>query len=84
MGKFTVEIFTDGDAFAGEYPGNSEEVARILEPSVATFLPGVDVPIVERRVSGWDLRYGHYEVDGASVWGATARVLSQLGAVLGG
>ena len=60
------------------------EVARILEPSVATFLPGVDVPIVERRVSGWDLRYGHYEVDGASVWGATARVLSQLGAVLGG
>ena len=31
---------------------------------------------------GWPMRYGAYEVDGLSVWGATARILSQLGAVL--
>ncbi len=35
-------------------------------------------------IGGWHVRYGHYEVDGLSVWGATARVLSQLGAVIGG
>jgi 8-oxo-dGTP pyrophosphatase MutT (NUDIX family) len=59
-----------------------DEVARILEPPLATFLPGVEVPIVERRIGDWDLRYGHYPLDGLSVWGATARVISQLGAVL--
>ena len=30
-------------------------------------------------IGDWPLRYGDYEVDGLSVWGATARVLSQLG-----
>ena len=35
-------------------------------------------------IGEWPLRYGHYEVDGLSVWGATARVLSQLGALLAG
>ena len=59
-----------------------DEVARILEPPLAAFLPGVEVPIIERRIGDWDLRYGHYPLDGLSVWGATARVLSQLGAVL--
>jgi hypothetical protein len=51
---------------------------------VARFLPGVELPIIERRIGEWDLRYGHYPLDGLSVWGATARILSQLGAVLGG
>ena len=37
---------------------------------------------VERTIGGWPIRYGHYEVDGLSVWGATARILSQLGAVI--
>ncbi len=58
------------------------EVVRIVEPRLATFLPNADIAIVERTVRGWPLRYGHYEVDGLSVWGATARVLSQLGAVV--
>jgi 8-oxo-dGTP pyrophosphatase MutT (NUDIX family) len=58
------------------------EVVRIVEPRLATFLPDAPVAIVERTVRGWPLRYGHYEVDGLSVWGATARVLSQLGAVV--
>jgi 8-oxo-dGTP pyrophosphatase MutT (NUDIX family) len=60
------------------------EVVRILEPPVATFLPDAPVAAVERTIRGWAVRYGHYEVDGLSVWGATARALSQLGAVLAG
>jgi 8-oxo-dGTP pyrophosphatase MutT (NUDIX family) len=59
------------------------EVVRILEPPLTRFLPDAPVATVERTIRGWPLRYGHYEVDGLSVWGATARVLSQLGAVLG-
>ena len=39
--------------------------------------------LIERTIDAWPLRYGHYEIDGLSVWGATARILSQLGAVLG-
>jgi 8-oxo-dGTP pyrophosphatase MutT (NUDIX family) len=58
------------------------EVARIVEPPMARFLPGAPIEIVERTIGEWPLRYGEYRVDGLSVWGATARVLSQLGAVL--
>jgi 8-oxo-dGTP pyrophosphatase MutT (NUDIX family) len=58
------------------------EVARIVEPRMADFLPDAPFEIVERTIRGWPLRYGAYVVDGLSVWGATARVLSQLGAVL--
>ena len=58
------------------------EVARIVEPPVARFLPGAPVEIVERTIRDWPLRYGAYDLDGLSVWGATARILSQLGAVL--
>ena len=38
--------------------------------------------MVERTIGEWPLRYGSYDLDGLSVWGATARILSQLGAVL--
>jgi 8-oxo-dGTP pyrophosphatase MutT (NUDIX family) len=58
------------------------EVVRIVEPRLATFLPDAPVAMVERTVRGWPLRYGQYEVDGLAVWGATARVLSQLGAIV--
>jgi 8-oxo-dGTP pyrophosphatase MutT (NUDIX family) len=58
------------------------EVVRIVEPRLATFLPDAPIGMVERTIRGWPLRYGHYEVDGLSVWGATARVLSQLGAIV--
>jgi len=58
------------------------EVARIVEPPVARFLPDAPIEIVERTIGRWPLRYGAYDVDGLSVWGATARILSQLGAVL--
>jgi 8-oxo-dGTP pyrophosphatase MutT (NUDIX family) len=59
-----------------------DEVARIVEPRMDAFLPDVPLRIVERTVRGWPLRYGAYQVDGLSIWGATARVLSQLGALL--
>jgi len=59
------------------------EVARILEPPVAAFLPDAPLQIVERNVRGWPLRFGGYPIDGLHVWGATARILGQLGALLG-
>lgn len=58
------------------------EVARIVEPPLARFLPDAPIAIVERTIDGWPLRYGAYDIDGLSVWGATARILSQLGAAL--
>jgi 8-oxo-dGTP pyrophosphatase MutT (NUDIX family) len=60
------------------------EVARILVPSVDAFLPGASIEMVERTIGDWPLRYGGYRIDGLHVWGATARILGQLGAVLGG
>lgn len=60
------------------------EVARIVEPLMSRFLPGAPIEIVERTIGDWPLRYGAYEVDGLSVWGATGRILSQLGAILAG
>ncbi len=59
-----------------------DEVARIVTPRVADFLPGAPFEMVERTIGGWPLRYGAFRVEGLSVWGATARVLSQLGGVL--
>jgi 8-oxo-dGTP pyrophosphatase MutT (NUDIX family) len=59
-----------------------DEVARIIDPPIARFLPGAPIEIVERTIGDWPLRYGSYEVETLSVWGATARILSQLGAVL--
>ena len=61
------------------HPG---EVARILTPPLASFLPDASIEIVERTIGDWPLRYGGYRIDGLHVWGATARILGQLGAVL--
>lgn len=58
------------------------EVARIVEAPVRAFLPDGEVEIVEAVVRDWPLRYGAYPVDGLRVWGATARILGQLGALL--
>ena len=72
-------------ALAGRRPvlvASPDEVASILTPSVAAFLPDAPMEIVERTIRDWPIRYGAYRVDGLSVWGATARVLSQLGAML--
>jgi 8-oxo-dGTP pyrophosphatase MutT (NUDIX family) len=58
------------------------EVARIVEPRLSLFLPAAPIEIVERQIGEWPMRYGAYDVDGLSVWGMTARILSQLGAVV--
>ncbi|HZC32429.1 MAG TPA: CoA pyrophosphatase [Candidatus Bathyarchaeia archaeon] len=62
---------------------NPAEVARILTPPASAFLPGAGVEVVERTIRDWPLRYGGYRIEGLHVWGATARILGQLGALLG-
>jgi 8-oxo-dGTP pyrophosphatase MutT (NUDIX family) len=59
------------------------EVAAILEPPVRAFLPGAELVQVERELSGWQIRYAAYPIDGLVVWGMTARVLGGLGTHLG-
>jgi 8-oxo-dGTP pyrophosphatase MutT (NUDIX family) len=61
---------------------NPTEVARILTPPVSAFLPDAEIEMVERVIRDWPLRYGGYRIDGLHVWGATARILGQLGAML--
>ena len=57
-----------------------DEVAAILEPPVAAFLPDAELVTVERDIRGWQLRYAAYPVDGLAVWGMTALVQGGLGA----
>ena len=74
-------------AVAGRQPrlaANSAEVARILIPPVTAFLPHAPIEIVERTIRNWPIRYGGFRIGGLHVWGATARILGQLGAVLAG
>jgi 8-oxo-dGTP pyrophosphatase MutT (NUDIX family) len=63
------------------------EVARIVRPTLASFLPAAPIRVVERTVRDWPLRFGAYPVrtddgDELLVWGATARILGQLGALM--
>lgn len=63
------------------------EVARVVNAPVAAFLPDAPIQVIERDVRKWRIRYGAYALDdlgdGPAVWGATARFLGQLGAILG-
>jgi 8-oxo-dGTP pyrophosphatase MutT (NUDIX family) len=67
---------------------DEREVARVVEAPLAAFLPDAPITTFERDVREWRIRYGGYELaelgDGPAVWGATARILGQLGAILGG
>jgi 8-oxo-dGTP pyrophosphatase MutT (NUDIX family) len=63
---------------------NPAEVARILTPQLDAFLPGAPVEMVERTIGDWPIRYGGFRIDGLHVWGATARILGQLGAIVAG
>jgi 8-oxo-dGTP pyrophosphatase MutT (NUDIX family)/N-acetylglutamate synthase-like GNAT family acetyltransferase len=58
------------------------EVARIIEAPVEAFLPDAPVELEERTIRERLIRYGVYPVEGERVWGATARMLGQLGAAL--
>lgn len=59
------------------------EVARILRVPVRHFLPEAPIEVVEAERDGWHLRYGAFPVGEHRIWGATGRILGQLGAVLG-
>jgi 8-oxo-dGTP pyrophosphatase MutT (NUDIX family)/GNAT superfamily N-acetyltransferase len=58
------------------------EVARIIEAPVEAFLPDAPVELEERTIRERLIRYGVYPVEGERVWGATARMLGQFGALL--
>jgi 8-oxo-dGTP pyrophosphatase MutT (NUDIX family) len=59
------------------------EVAALIEAPLESFLPGAPIEVVEAERGGRWLRYGGYRIGSYHVWGATARVLGQLGAILG-
>ena len=66
----------------------AREVKRVLEAPLSAFLPDAPITVIERDVREWRIRYGAFALeeigDGPAVWGATARILGQLGAVLAG
>ncbi|MEO7118173.1 MAG: CoA pyrophosphatase [Candidatus Limnocylindrales bacterium] len=62
---------------------HQREVASILRVPAAAFLPAAPIQIVEDERDGYRLRYGAYHFEGHVIWGATARILGQLGAILG-
>ena len=59
-----------------------DEVAMIVEAPLAAFVPPAPIEVVERDVREWRIRYGGYRIGELHVWGATARILGQLGAFL--
>jgi 8-oxo-dGTP pyrophosphatase MutT (NUDIX family) len=58
------------------------EVAAIIRAPLAAFLPSAPIEIVETTIRDLPIRYGAYRVGRHLVWGATARILGQLGALL--
>ena len=59
------------------------EVAAILHSPVTTFLPGANRAPWSVTSGAGGLRYGAFPMEGRMVWGATAKMLAQLGALLG-
>jgi 8-oxo-dGTP pyrophosphatase MutT (NUDIX family) len=62
---------------------SSDEVASIIRAPISAFLPGAPIELVETTIRDFRLRFGAYPVAGHRVWGATARILGQLGALFG-
>jgi 8-oxo-dGTP pyrophosphatase MutT (NUDIX family) len=62
---------------------NPDEVVRIVEAPVRHFVRGAPIEVLEREVADATVRFGAYRIDDLMVWGATARVLSQLGGLVG-
>jgi 8-oxo-dGTP pyrophosphatase MutT (NUDIX family) len=60
-----------------------DEVASIVRAPLDAFLPDAPIELVETTIRDFPLRFGAYIVDGHRVWGATARILGQLGAIVG-
>lgn len=63
-----------------------DEVAEVVWAPIAAFLPGAPIEMMETTVrtskAEFPLRFGAFPIDGHRVWGATARILGQLGAML--
>ena len=62
---------------------DAHEVERVLEVPLRHFVAGAPIEMVDDVRGGRHVRYGVFPADGLRVWGATARVLGQLGAMLG-
>jgi 8-oxo-dGTP pyrophosphatase MutT (NUDIX family) len=60
-----------------------DEVEEIFRVPLQAFVAGAPIELVETEVRGFPLRFGAYPVEGLRVWGATARIMGQLGAILG-
>jgi hypothetical protein len=58
-------------------------VASIVRAPLDAFLPDAPIELVETTIRDFRLRFGAYLVGGHRVWGATARILGQLGAIVG-
>ena len=80
--NFRVEPIVAIAARRPAFVADPREVAAILEAPVTAFLPGVAPVIVDPDPHGRPIRYGAYLVEGRIVWGATAAILGQFGAVL--
>jgi 8-oxo-dGTP pyrophosphatase MutT (NUDIX family) len=59
-----------------------DEVASIVRAPLDAFVPSAPIELVEETLRDFPLRYGAYPVGPHRVWGATARILGQLGALL--
>jgi 8-oxo-dGTP pyrophosphatase MutT (NUDIX family) len=81
--NFRVEPIVAIAARRPVFVADPREVAAILEAPVTAFLPDVAPVIIDPDPLGRPFRYGAYLVEGRIVWGATAAILGQLGAVLG-
>ncbi len=66
-----------------ELEPSPDEVDAIVRAPLEAFLPGAPIEVVETEIGGNALRFGAYPTSGLRVWGATARILGQLGAILG-
>jgi 8-oxo-dGTP pyrophosphatase MutT (NUDIX family) len=81
--NFRVEPIVAIAARRPVFVADRREVAAILEAPVTAFLRDAAPMIIDPDPRGRPLRYGAYVVDGRIVWGATAAILGQFGAVLG-
>ena len=74
-------IVAVADRMPAFHPSEAE-VAR-NRPRAARRVPARCAGGGDRAADGdWPIRFGAYPIDGLAVWGATARILSQLGALV--
>jgi 8-oxo-dGTP pyrophosphatase MutT (NUDIX family) len=72
-------------AFASRAPRlrpDPREVAAVIEAPLAAFLRGAPIEMVEEERGGRLIRYGAFVVGSYRVWGATARILGGLAALI--